>query len=278
MALISRAIANLFNGVSQQPATLRAPNQAEEQENVYSAVATGAGKRPSATYVAKLSATPSGTAAVHWINRDTTERYEVRIRSGSIEVYNILTGAAQTVSTPSGLAYLTSTNPAADFALVTVADFTFIVNRTVTTAKEQSNELVEKYRKDANQDVENLKKLTYDRFGRNNNVELENLKHALANQRDGYESSQRDHEQSFINSEKAHHKRVDELYAQHRDQLETSAKTYRDASVESASATREADLDNDRQYKSDSDQRYRALDERRISDMNQERDLSLIHI
>jgi len=134
MALISRAIANLFNGVSQQPATLRAPNQAEEQENVYSAVATGAGKRPSATYVAKLSATPSGTAAVHWINRDTTERYEVRIRSGSIEVYNILTGAAQTVSTPSGLAYLTSTNPAADFALVTVADFTFIVNRTVTTA------------------------------------------------------------------------------------------------------------------------------------------------
>lgn len=134
MSLISRAIANLLNGVSQQAPTLRAPNQCELQENVYSTLARGARKRPPTVHVAKLSATASSSAFIHWINRDAAERYEVRIRNGAIEVYNILTGAAQTVNTPSGVAYLTSSDPSTDFAAVTVADFTFIVNRSIKAA------------------------------------------------------------------------------------------------------------------------------------------------
>jgi hypothetical protein len=53
--------------------------------------------------------------------------------NGALEVYD-LAGNAKTVTFPDGTAYLNCTTPREEFSLVTVADYTFIVNKTKVTA------------------------------------------------------------------------------------------------------------------------------------------------
>lgn len=54
MALVSKSIPNLINGVSQQPAALRLESQAEVQENGFSDVVDGLKKRPPTKFLKKL--------------------------------------------------------------------------------------------------------------------------------------------------------------------------------------------------------------------------------
>ena len=129
MALVSRTIPNLVQGVSQQPEVLRLNSQASEQINGFSSVVEGLKKRPNTNYVAKLSATSFGNAYIHNINRDANERYVVAITNGSIAVYDILGNAKTVVNQTGATNYLTSSNPKQDFTCMTVADYTFIVNK-----------------------------------------------------------------------------------------------------------------------------------------------------
>jgi hypothetical protein len=134
MPLVSRTIPNLVQGVSQQPEVLRLNSQAGEQINGYSSVVEGLKKRPPTQYVAKLSASSFGNAFIHTINRDTSERYIVVITNGAINVYD-LDGNSKTVVVNTGAnSYITTSNPKEDFVCVTVADYTFILNKTKTTA------------------------------------------------------------------------------------------------------------------------------------------------
>src|SRR5210317_662925 len=134
MALVSRTIPNLVQGVSQQPEVLRLNSQASEQINGFSSVVEGLKKRPNTDYVAKLSATSFGNAYIHTINRDANERYVVAITNGSIAVYDILGNAKTVVNHTSATNYLTSSNPKQDFTCMTVADYTFIVNKNKQTS------------------------------------------------------------------------------------------------------------------------------------------------
>lgn len=54
MALVSKNIPNLINGVSQQPAALRLESQGEVQENGFSDVVDGLKKRPPTKFIRKL--------------------------------------------------------------------------------------------------------------------------------------------------------------------------------------------------------------------------------
>jgi len=130
--LVSKSIPSLFNGVSQQPATLRGDTQGELSENCYPAIATGLRKRPPLTHLAKLTVGPIGAATAHVINRDTSERYAVFVASGGLSVFSLLDGSPRTVNYPSGASYLVASDPTSAFSLVTVADYTFILNKTVT--------------------------------------------------------------------------------------------------------------------------------------------------
>ena len=132
--LISNSIPNLLNGVSQQPDTVKLPNQATIQENGLSDIISGLGKRPPTEHIAKLNTDTLENSKVHIINRDSNEQYAVLVNNQSIKVYD-LAGNNKTVVSPNGLTYLTSTNPQEDFNLVTVADYTFIVNKTKTVTK-----------------------------------------------------------------------------------------------------------------------------------------------
>ena len=134
MGLISSAIPNLVQGVSQQSPALRLSSQAELMENAFPSLVEGLQKRPPLENVATMSASETIGSFSHLINRDTTERYFVFINaSNQISIYD-LNGVEKTVTYPDGTSYLNSTTPATDFRAVTVADYTFIVNTSQTTS------------------------------------------------------------------------------------------------------------------------------------------------
>jgi len=134
MSLISSYLPAFVNGISQQPYTLRLNTQGEQQENGISTVAQGLRKRPPTTHLAKIGSSPISDTFIHTINRDATERYVVMILSGSIYVFTVA-GVPCTVNVASGSAgYLSSSNYASGFAAISVADYTFIVNKTTIVA------------------------------------------------------------------------------------------------------------------------------------------------
>ena len=133
MALINGVIPNMYDGVSQQPPASRNPAQCQAMDNCYPTIATGMRKRPATHHIAKLRSTTATDGYIHMINRDTAERYIVVILDGDLEVYN-LAGVAQTVSFPDGKTYLSATVPRTSFKVVTIADYSFIVNTSVVTA------------------------------------------------------------------------------------------------------------------------------------------------
>jgi len=134
MPLISRTIPNLVQGISQQPEILRLNSQATSQVNGFSSVVEGLKKRPPTTHIAKISSSSIGNAAVHTINRDASERYVVIVKNGSILVYDINGTAKTVVNQTNATNYLSSSDPRADFVLVTVADYTYVLNKTKTAA------------------------------------------------------------------------------------------------------------------------------------------------
>lgn len=138
MSVISTTIPNLVNGVSQQPYALRLASQSEEQVNAYSSVVEGLRKRPPTRHVAKFLDVPLTGAHVTTINRDASERYLTVITPGDLRVFR-LDGSQVTVNFPNGKGYLASAAPETDFAVVTVADFTFISNKTIAVAQDASN-------------------------------------------------------------------------------------------------------------------------------------------
>jgi hypothetical protein len=135
MALVSSSIPNLANGVSQQSASLRLNSQGEEQVNAFSSIISGLRKRPPTEYLATLltNAVVNGNYFIHIINRDITERYIVIANNTSLRVFDF-NGVEKTVTTPSGYGYLATGNAMSDFKAVTVADYTFILNKSVATA------------------------------------------------------------------------------------------------------------------------------------------------
>jgi len=136
-SLINRAIASLFNGVSQQPASLRLTSQGELQENAYPNLVDGLSKRPFSKHVADLSTSTDEDRFVHWIDRDLQEQYVVVIEDGDLKVYD-LEGDEKTVNfATDSKDYLDVPNDEAareSFSVVTIADYSFIVNKTITTA------------------------------------------------------------------------------------------------------------------------------------------------
>ena len=141
--LISSPIPNMINGVSQQPEALRLASQAEEQINGLSSVVNGLSKRPPLNHLAQILPEGGVNPFIHLINRDATEQYVVLILNGQIRVFD-LEGNEFTVNSPDGLSYLNGATNNSDLRAVTVADFTFIANktRTCTMATTRSPSLI----------------------------------------------------------------------------------------------------------------------------------------
>lgn len=127
--IINGDIPNLLNGVSQQAMALRLPTQLDLQENFYSTLVDGLKKRPPAELVARIVDEAPDGAFFHIIDRDQDEQYVVIITEGSLRVFDF-DGEEQAVTFPDGTDYLDGLTVAAeDIRALTVADYSFIVNR-----------------------------------------------------------------------------------------------------------------------------------------------------
>lgn len=130
MPLYTQSIKNLKGGMSQQPDILRFQDQGAKQVNAWSSESEGLQKRPPTVWKRRVAneADIPDNAKFHLINRDEDEQYYVVFTGQTLKVFG-LDGTEYRVN--GGSTYLSSVNPQADFRVVTVADYTFIVNRRV---------------------------------------------------------------------------------------------------------------------------------------------------
>ena len=176
MPLISGTVPSLINGISQQPATLRMPTQGEVQKNGFSHISRGLEKRSCTEHVSEIigvNSTNSNDVFIHTIRRSEDEAYALIIKGGIsggaapiVKLYD-LTGFA--TGTPGNEVFIHPTkqsgavsgngtldtdvsNYLSNFtasgndifapnklSVTTVADFSFILNKT-QTVKKKTNE------------------------------------------------------------------------------------------------------------------------------------------
>ncbi len=134
MTLLTGAIPALYNGVSQQSPLVRSGDQLEDQLNGWSSLADGLQKRPPLEHVATLLPAAPASAYIHEINRDAQTQFIVVASNDRIRVFD-LTGQERPVSAPGGWGYLEGLDDYAEqITMLSVADYTFVVNRTKTCA------------------------------------------------------------------------------------------------------------------------------------------------
>ena len=137
MAVVSRAIPTLLRGISQAADSTKQPDHADIQDNANSSPVRGLVKRSGTQFVTALSSSTVGNVHIQTINRDINERYVAIFSNGNVKVYE-LDGTELTVNKPDGTSYLNTSDPRSVIKTVTIADFTFVVNTSITTAMDSS--------------------------------------------------------------------------------------------------------------------------------------------
>lgn len=145
MPLITQAIPNLVQGVSQQPPAQRLAGQSEVQVNAYSDPVTGLRKRPPVIYGETLRTDELflGNDKVSIIKNDTVGKFGMMIHASKLHVYNLNTGIEAKIENQAGTQYTTglpfgssdylSTTDAPEDSIFTlnVGDTTYVGNREV---------------------------------------------------------------------------------------------------------------------------------------------------
>ena len=128
--LINQDIKNFVQGISQQPPTLRDPEQLDEQLNGYSSEAGGLQKRPPTMLVSSLARklTENTKPLVHFIDRDSNEKYIVLFTGNDIKVYDLQGNEKQVNFAEGTKPYIYTEKPRYNLKAITIADYTFICN------------------------------------------------------------------------------------------------------------------------------------------------------
>ena len=137
MGVISRSIPTLLRGISQSSDATKQADHADIQDNADSNPVIGLVKRPGLQYLANISSSTLGNVHIQTINRDANEQYVAVFSNGNVKVYE-LDGTEKTVNKPDGTTYLNTSDPRSVIKTVTIADFTFVVNTTKTTAMDST--------------------------------------------------------------------------------------------------------------------------------------------
>ena len=144
MANVTQTIPNLTQGISQQPDEYKVPGQVKDMVNALPDITHGLTKRPAGKFVASLSdGSNNSTTNGKWFHyyRDENEQYIGQIaRNGVVRMWDCLTGAEKTVVNGIGnTTYLTHTGDE-DIQTLTLNDFTYLNNRSVTTEMDTTTE------------------------------------------------------------------------------------------------------------------------------------------
>jgi len=137
MAVISRAIPTLLRGISQSSDALKQADHADIQDNADSNPVLGLTKRSGSQFLAGISSSTLGNVHIQTINRDASEQYVAVFSNGNVQVYE-LDGTPLTVNKPDGTNYLNTSDPRNVMKTVTIADFTFVVNTSITPAMDSA--------------------------------------------------------------------------------------------------------------------------------------------
>lgn len=137
MALVSQSIKNLKGGISQQPDILRYPEQGAVQINGWSSETEGLQKRPPTMFNKTIGSHGSlgEKPLVHLINRDEFEQYHVVFTGSDIKVFDM---DGNEYEVRGDRSYVTVDNPRDNLRMITVADYTFIINRKVTVEQDDT--------------------------------------------------------------------------------------------------------------------------------------------
>lgn len=154
MPLINTSLPNLIQGVSQQPDATRFSGQCDAQVNFMSSVVDGLTKRNGTRFVQILDdagLTLSEDSFIHFINRSETERYVLLHNGTKIYAYNVLSGDEASIEVDGVVhtggyttanTYLdvsaSTTNARDTLRATTVADGTFLINRSSTVSVDQT--------------------------------------------------------------------------------------------------------------------------------------------
>ena len=152
MANITQTIPALTAGISQQPDEQKIPGQVKNMVNALPDVTQGLLKRPAGKFVASLSdGSNNSTADGKWFHyyRDENEQYIGQVaKNGVLRMWDCLTGAEKTVVNAIGNnTYLTHTDDE-DIQTLTLNDFTYLNNRSITTEMDTTTEPVGDYQKE----------------------------------------------------------------------------------------------------------------------------------
>ena len=152
MANITQTIPALTAGISQQSDEQKIPGQVKDMVNALPDVTQGLTKRPAGKFVASLSdGSNNSTTNGRWFHyyRDENEQYIGQIaQNGVIKMWDCLTGAEKTVVNAIGNnTYLTHTNDE-DIQTLSLNDFTYINNRSITTEMDTTTEPLGNFQKE----------------------------------------------------------------------------------------------------------------------------------
>lgn len=146
MALTQDTIPNFIGGVSQQPDKLMFSNQAKELVNMLPDPTLGLCKRQPTEHIGRLMGVLPINPQVYTVNKED-EKYQVFLTGSTIRVFD-LEGNEKTVNflvdedatddekeaqRNTLLSYITTDNPIKDLQMDNIGDYTFILNKTVTT-------------------------------------------------------------------------------------------------------------------------------------------------
>ena len=137
MANITQSIPSLTAGISQQPDDKKIPGQVKDMVNAMPDVVEGLLKRPAGKFIGSLSdGSKNSSSNGRWFHyyRDENEQYIGQVhRDGTVRMWNCQTGAEKNVVNGIGnQTYLTHTSDE-DIQTLTLNDFTYLTNRSVTT-------------------------------------------------------------------------------------------------------------------------------------------------
>ena len=150
MANITQTIHSLTAGISQQPDEQKIPGQVKDMVNAIPDVTQGLLKRPAGKFVSTLTGSTSDGKWFHYY-RDENEQYIGQVaRNGTVRMWactdvkvngSVIHQAGAPVNVVDGIGnntYLTHTGDE-DIQTLTLNDFTYLTNRTVTTEMDDVN-------------------------------------------------------------------------------------------------------------------------------------------
>lgn len=133
---VTRELPNLVNGVSQQHPQFRLPSQADIVENFLPSLVHGLRTRFPVTHVAKLSDSFPATTLMktHVIPRGDSTHQFLMFTNSAVKRYAKTGEPLPTTIDPSVANYILATDPEHNIVTKTIADHTFILNKTQTAS------------------------------------------------------------------------------------------------------------------------------------------------